>query len=401
MALRETTDYLENLLNYANAPIIVWDSEFRITKFNKAFEQLSGRNASAVLGQKVDILFPSSTREQSLEYINKTSAGNRWEVVEIEIQHVDGSVRALLWNSASIYLPDGKTVSATIAQGQDITERRRARDEIIRLNSELEKKVSVQNEDLSNNQIALLNLVDDLNQITKKITDANLSLEATNKELTSFSYSVSHDLRAPLRSIDGFSHALLEDYTDKLDDNGKNYLARIRRATQHMGQLIDDMLNLSRVTQSEFNFQVFNLSTMVRNIAHKKQEESPLENLILDIQEDIVVRADQHMMNIAMTNLLDNAFKFTGKIKHPRIQFAADVINGERVIFIRDNGVGFDMTYAEKLFVAFHRLHRTEDFPGTGIGLAIVMRIFNRHGGLIWVEAEQGKGATFYFTLPE
>jgi PAS domain S-box-containing protein len=283
----------------------------------------------------------------------------------------------------------------------DITENNMAEDKIRILNEELEKKVSKQTLDLQNNQMALLNLVDDLNESAKKISAANRSLEAINKELTTFSYSASHDLRAPLRSIDGFSNILLEDYSDKLDDMGKNYLERIRRATQHMGQLIDDMLNLSRVTQSEFFLHDFNLSIMVRNIAYKNQQEGSLENLVLDIQEDVVVLADQRLMNIALTNLLDNAFKFTGKTKHPRIQFGADSINGETVIFVRDNGVGFDMACAGKLFGAFQRLHRADEFPGTGIGLATVQRIINRHGGRIWAESEPGKGATFFFTIQE
>lgn len=397
--LHETRDYLENLFNYANSPIIVWDSQFRITKFNRAFEHLSGQNASDVLGRKVDILFPSATREQSLEYIKTASAGNRWEGVEIEIRHVDGSVRTFLWNSASLYLPDGKTVLATIAQGHDITERKLAQQEIGRLNEELEQKVAGQTRELRNSQLALLNLVDDLNTSTNNITSANQSLEAVNKELAAFSYSVSHDLRAPLRSIDGFSSALLEDYGDKLDDEGKNFLQRIRRATQNMGQLIDDMINLSRVTQSEFYRQEFDLSDMVRDIADANQQKYVLDGLVVDIQDGIKVLADQRLVNIIMTNLLDNAWKFAGKKEHPHIEFGLDAQGGNPVFFVRDNGAGFDMAYADKLFGAFQRLHRADEFPGTGIGLATVQRIITRHNGRIWAEGEPGKGAAFYFTL--
>ena len=398
-ALHETRDYLENLLNYANAPIIVWDSQFRITKFNKAFERLSGHNASDVLGRGVDLLFPVATREQSIGYIKKASTGDRWETVEIEIQHTDGSVRTFLWNSASIYLPDGKTVLATIAQGHDITVRKQAQEEIHRLNKELEQKVAGQTRELRDSQMALLNLVDDLNASAKTITSANQSLEAVNKELAAFSYSVSHDLRAPLRSIDGFSNALLEDYGDKLNDEGKNYLGRIRRATQTMGRLIDDMLTLSRVTQSEFYRQEFDLSAMVRDIASAEQKKDSSHGADVDIQDGIKVLADQRMINIVMTNLLDNARKFTGKNEHPHIEFGAEVQNGETVIYVRDNGVGFDMAYVGKIFSAFQRLHPTEEFPGTGIGLATVQRIINRHGGRIWAESKVGKGATFFFTL--
>lgn len=398
-ALHETRDYLENLFNYANAPIIVWDSKFRITKFNRAFERLSGRKEPDVLGHEVDMFFPAATRDQSLEYIKKTSAGDRWETVEIEIQHVDGSIRTLLWNSAAIYMADGKTVLSTIAQGHDITIRKQAQEEISRLNKELEQKVAGQTRELRDSQMALLNLVDDLNASTNKIAAANQSLEAVNKELAAFSYSVSHDLRAPLRSIDGFSEALLEDYGDKLDNEAKNYLERIRRATQNMGRLIDDLLSLSQVMKSDFYRQDFDLSAMVHEIAGEIQQKNTLKGLIPDIEDGIVVKADQRLINIVMTNLLDNAWKFTSKSEHPHIEFGANVRNGETVFFVRDNGAGFNMEYVDKIFEAFQRLHRMEEFPGTGIGLATVQRIINRHNGRIWAEGEPGKGATFFFTL--
>jgi light-regulated signal transduction histidine kinase (bacteriophytochrome) len=204
-----------------------------------------------------------------------------------------------------------------------------------------------------------------------------------------------------LRSIDGFSQALLEDCADKLDDDGKKYLERIRRATQNMGSLIDDMLNLSRVTQSEFCEGQVDLSKMVHEIADTNLQDRPLNGLTFSIQRDIVVLGDQRLMHIALTNLLENALKFSGKQEHPHIGFGAIVKDGKRIIFLQDNGVGFDMKYAGKLFGTFQRLHRADEFPGTGIGLATVMRVINRHGGQIWAESEVGKGTTFYFTLPE
>ena len=255
--------------------------------------------------------------------------------------------------------------------------------------------------ELQDSQLALLNLVDDLNQSSKDLFDTNQALEAVNHELSAFSYSVSHDLRAPLRSIDGFSQALLEDCWDKLDDEGKKYLERVRQATQNMGRLIDDMLSLSRVTRSEFNRELFDLSKMVREIADANQLNNSLNNLTFDIQDGIVVNADQRMMQIVMTNLLDNAFKFVGKKEHPHIEFGTTDKDNKRIIFVRDNGAGFDMKYAGKLFGTFQRLHRADEFPGTGIGLAIVLRVMNRHGGRVWAESEIGKGAVFYFTLPE
>ncbi|MRR17161.1 MAG: PAS domain S-box protein [Deltaproteobacteria bacterium] len=278
-------------------------------------------------------------------------------------------------------------------------QREEALREIRSLNEALEQKVALRTRELRESQLALLNVVDDLNEGANRQLQTNQALETVNKELAAFSYSVSHDLRAPLRSIDGFSSALMEDYGDKLSDEGKNYLQRIRRATQHMGQLIDDMLNLSRVAQSEFHRQDFDLSVMVREIADAGRQKNPHGNLVFDIQEGVVVHADQRLMNIALTNLIDNAYKFAGKNEHPRIQFGTELQNGETVIFVRDNGVGFDMAYVGRLFGAFQRLHRIDEFPGTGIGLATVQRIIHRHGGWIRAQGELGKGATFYFTL--
>jgi PAS domain S-box-containing protein len=399
--LRETSDYLNSLIDYANAPIITWDVQHKITRFNHAFEGLTGYSVSEMVGKELPILFSKDSRDESLRKIAQTSSGELWKAVEIPIQRKDGEIRVALWNSANIFDKEGKEIVATIAQGQDITERKRVEKEFIGLNTELERKVSERTGELRDSQLALLNLVDDLNQNSRGLASANDALDAVNKELAAFSYSVSHDLRAPLRSIDGFSNALLEDCEDKLDDDGKKYLERIRRATQNMGRLIDDMLNLSRVTQSEFRQEQVDLSKMVHEIIDTNQQRNPLNGMTVNIQEDIIVQGDQRLIHIAMTNLLDNAWKFTGKQEHPQVEFGAIVKDGERIIFVRDNGVGFDMNYAGKLFGAFQRLHRSDEFPGTGIGLATVRRVMNRHGGQAWAESEVGKGATFFFTLPE
>jgi PAS domain S-box-containing protein len=399
--LRETSDYLNSLIDYANAPIITWDVQHKITRFNHAFEGLTGYSVSEMVGKELPILFSKDSRDESLRKIAQTSSGELWKAVEIPIQRKDGEIRVALWNSANIFDKEGKEIVATIAQGQDITERKRVEKEFIGLNTELERTVSERTRELRDSQLALLNLVDDLNQTSRGLAFANDALDAVNKELAAFSYSVSHDLRAPLRSIDGFSNALLEDCEDKLDDDGKKYLERIRWATQNMGRLIDDMLNLSRVTQSEFRQEQVDLSKMVHEIIDTNQQKNPLNGMTVNIQEDIIVQGDQRLMHIAMTNLLDNAWKFTGKQEHPQVEFGAIVKDGERIIFVRDNGVGFDMNYVGKLFGAFQRLHRFDEFPGTGIGLATVRRVMNRHGGQAWAESEVGKGATFFFTLPE
>ncbi|MFZ3137688.1 MAG: PAS domain S-box protein [Thermodesulfovibrionales bacterium] len=248
--------------------------------------------------------------------------------------------------------------------------------------------------------------ITELKQAEEEISELNamlqrraLELEAINKELEAFSYSVSHDLRAPLRSIDGFSQALLEDYFEKLDGEGRDYLQRIRRASQHMGQLIDDLLNLSRVARNEMHQDLVDLSELVRTIASDLQTARGDRIVKFIIEEGVMVKGDARLLTILLENLIGNAWKFTGKTSDSIIQFGVIQYEGKQAYFIRDNGAGFDMTYANKLFGAFQRLHTQAEFPGTGIGLAIVYRIVQRHGGKVWAEGEAGKGATFYFTL--
>jgi len=293
------------------------------------------------------------------------------ENFEFLARRKDGGVIWILSNSRIIRNERGqiKSFEGII---QDISERKQAEEKIRQLNAELEQRV----------------------------IDRTAELYATNKELEAFSYSVSHDLRAPLRSIDGFSQALLEEYQDKIDDTGKTYLNRVRKATQKMGFLIDDLLKLSRVTRSEFHYEAIDLSKIVREILQTTQENNPDRAVDIIIQEGIIVRGDPYLMQIALTNMMDNAWKFTGREAQPRIEFGATVKEGVKLYFLRDNGVGFDMAYVDKLFVAFQRLHTTEEFAGTGIGLATVRRIINRHGGHVLAEGEVGKGATLYFTLP-
>jgi PAS domain S-box-containing protein len=283
----------------------------------------------------------------------------------------DGAKRLLAWWCRVLKDESGQ-VTGALSSARDVTDRRQAEEEIRKLNAELEQRV----------------------------LDRTAQLSAANKELEAFSYSVSHDLRAPLRSIDGFSQALLEEYQGKLDETGKTYLERVRKATQRMGLLIDDMLKLSRITQAEMKGVTVDLSALIREIAEAHQKSNPDRAVNVTVHEGIMVQGDPYLIKIAMENLVGNAWKFTGKEAHPRIEFGTAVRDGETACFIRDNGAGFDMAYVGKLFGAFQRLHTIDEFPGTGIGLATVQRIIHRHGGRVWAEGEVGKGATFYFTLP-
>jgi PAS domain S-box-containing protein len=233
----------------------------------------------------------------------------------------------------------------------------------------------------------------------ERIKRANAELEASNKELEAFSYSVSHDLRAPLRSMEGFSSALVEDYADKLDDQGKQYLRYVKESSDLMARLIDDLLKLSRVTRSEMNYDRVNLSELAREITDGLKREAPERRAETVITPDVMVNGDHTLLRAVLENLIGNAWKFSGKVDSPRIEFGVIERNGKQACFVRDNGTGFDMTYADRLFKPFQRLHKASDFAGTGIGLATVQRIIRRHGGEVWAESKIGEGATFYFTL--
>jgi signal transduction histidine kinase/DNA-binding response OmpR family regulator len=235
--------------------------------------------------------------------------------------------------------------------------------------------------------------------LEQRVHERTAQLEAINEELESFSYSVSHDLRAPLRALNGFSAALLKDYSDQLEEKGKHYLERIQEASQRMGQLINDLLSLSRVTQSEFNRQKVDLSALAQEIVDNLKAQDPQRKVVFDSSPGLVVRGDAHLLKIVLENLLNNAFKFTSQRDQTYIQFDKIEQEGQRVYFVRDNGAGFNIEYAGKLFAPFQRLHSMQEFPGTGIGLVTVQRIIHRHGGRIWPEAVINQGATFYFTL--
>jgi signal transduction histidine kinase len=267
-------------------------------------------------------------------------------------------------------------------------------------NLKLEREVTERTWELDATNEELRSTNEELATANESLQTVNEKLETANKELEAFSYSVSHDLRAPLRGIDGFSQVLLEEYQDKVDVQGKNYLQRIRLATQRMAQLIDDMLNLSRISRSEMNIQQVNLSNIVQKLTNELCETHPERRVDFIIQKEIIVRGDIQLLSIVVDNLVRNAWKYTSKHQIARIEFGAMHKEKSVVYFVRDDGAGFDMAYSQKLFGTFQRLHSTNEFPGTGIGLATVQRIIHRHGGKIWAEGEVEKGATFYFTIP-
>jgi signal transduction histidine kinase len=236
-------------------------------------------------------------------------------------------------------------------------------------------------------------------ELEKRVAERTAQLEASNKELESFSYSVSHDLRAPLRGIDGFSQILLEDCAHRLDEKGKYNLQRIRTACKRMGLLIDDLLNLSRLSRLEMQPEKVDLSELARQIAGELKDEQPDRMVEFVIADGLVDHGDERLLRVMLQNLIGNAWKYSARQAKASIEFGLTQRDGAQAYFVQDNGVGFDMALADKLFKPFQRLHGSEDFPGTGIGLALVQRIARRHGGRAWAEGEVGKGARFYFTL--
>jgi signal transduction histidine kinase len=237
--------------------------------------------------------------------------------------------------------------------------------------------------------------------LERRVAERTAELEASNKELEAFSYSVSHDLRGPLRAVDGFSRMLLTQARDRLDERGQRHLEQIRDAAGHMGQLIDDMLNMARITRADMQKGRVDLGALGREIADGLKRSQPQRRAEFVIPEGLVVHGDSHLLRVALDNLLGNAWKFTSKHPSARIELGRQADNGSRAFFVRDDGAGFDMAHADMLFKPFKRLHRQSEFQGTGVGLATVQRIFERHGGKLWAESAVERGATFYFTLGE
>jgi len=235
--------------------------------------------------------------------------------------------------------------------------------------------------------------------LERRVETRTRDLAAANKELEAFSYSVSHDLRAPLRAIDGFSKAVLTDYSPRLDERGRHYLERVRAATQRMAQLIDDLLGLARVSRRELVRKRADLSEIACQVGAELSRRQPTRQVRVDVQPALTAQADPHLLTIVLENLMGNAWKFTGKTADAHVEVGRRADGPDPAFYVRDNGAGFDMAYADKLFGAFQRLHAEADFEGTGIGLATVQRIVTRHGGRIWAEGAVGKGATFYFTM--
>jgi PAS domain S-box-containing protein len=347
----------------------VWllDIDQRIVRSNKAGERLFHRPVSEMIGRHCWEIVHGTPQPIPECPILRAKTSLHRESMELRLGEI--------WVEVTVdpILDTEGRYAGAVHLISDITGRKKADDEIRRLNADLERRVR----------------------------ERTAQLETTNMELEAFAYSVSHDLRAPLRGINGWSAALAEDYGGRLDERGHEYLDRIGAEAKHMGVLIDDLLKLSRVSRADMQHIRIDLSGLVASIVARLSEQQPKRKLEFSVEPGLSAEGDPNLLDIALTNLLDNACKFTGPRKVARIAFGRAGADHERAFFIRDNGVGFDMTYADKLFSPFQRLHKASEFPGTGIGLATVQRIIHRHGGKIWVDAAPDKGATFFFTLEE
>ena len=363
------------LLHREHTPLAVieWNTDFEVLSWNPAAQRIFGFTKEEILGQHVTKhILPENARD-TVDRVWKDLLENRGGRRSTN-ENITRDGRTILceWYNTPLVDPNGNVIGIT-SLVDDITERKRVEQELEQHRHHLEAMVA----------------------------ERTAALEEANKGLESFSYSVSHDLRAPLRSIDGFSHSLLEDYAEQLDDTGKDYLQRVRNSAQRMGRLIDAMLLLSRVMRRKIKQENIDLGAMAQAAIRKLRDYEPQRKVEVDIAPGLHGWGDAHLIEIVLDNLLGNAWKYTGKTDKPRIAFGSTNDNGKIIYHVRDNGVGFDMDYADKLFESFQRLHKADEFEGTGIGLATVARIIRRHNGRVWAESEVGQGATFYFTLGE
>jgi PAS domain S-box-containing protein len=375
-ALHDQSAYIELLFNSTAEAIYGVDTQGICTFVNPACLQLLGyAHESDLVGQQMHALIHHHYPDGSSYPVEACRV--RLSTLQGQMVHVDDEVH---WRRDGTAFPveywshpmyrDGQLIGAVVTF-VDITERRQNEARIRQLNDELEQRVQ----------------------------ERTIQLEVANKELEAFSYSVSHDLRAPLRAVDGFSQALIEDYSGQLDATANSYLARVRNGAQHMGVLIDDMLKLAQVTRMPLLPETVDMSRMAHEVLAQLQENEPDRQVAVSIADVIRARGDPGLLRIVMDNLLDNAWKYTRGKAVAQITFSVMQQAGETVYSVTDNGAGFDMQFAGKLFGAFQRLHRKDQFEGTGVGLATVARIVHRHGGRIWAEATLEQGARFSFTL--
>jgi PAS domain S-box-containing protein len=366
--LRKASLYTRSLIEASLDPLVTISRDGKITDVNQATETVTGVSRERLIGSDFSIYFTQP--EKASQGYEQVFAQGAVQDYPLAIRSTAGKITDVLYN-ATVFKNEAGEVAGVFAAARDITQRKKAEEEVRRLNQELEQRV----------------------------IERTAQLEASNKELEAFTYSVSHDLRAPLRHISGFSKLLTEEYGSALAPEAQHHLHRIQEGTRRMGLLVDDLLNLGRIGRHEVRLQVTGLNSIVNDTLADLKAECEGRQLEWKIGTLPFVECDPALMKQVFHNLLSNAVKFTRPRSAAVIEVGQQEQDGVAVVFVRDNGVGFNMKYSDKLFGVFQRLHRVEDFEGTGVGLATVQRIIQKHGGRIWAEAELDKGATFHFTL--
>ena len=374
--IRASAAYNRSLIEANLNPMVTIGPDGTITDLNAATEQATGYGRAELIGTEFSGYFtePDLARAGYEQAFRDGSARD----YPLELRHRDGHITSVLYNAAVYRDPAGR-VLGVVAAARDVTEANRTQA----AQREAEAQVRALHAGLET-----------------RVRERTADLERSNKNLEAFTYSVSHDLRAPLRGLSGFSEALVEDYSDRLDETGRGYAQRIQAASERMAALIDDLLQLSRVSRTEMNLGPVDLSAEVDAIVGELQASEPGRRVRFAIQDGVWVTADRGLIRTVVQNLVENAWKFTARRDAATIEFGTTPADDAKICcYVRDNGAGFDPAYADKLFQPFERLHEAADFPGTGIGLASVQRIIERHGGRTWAEGAVDRGATFYFTL--
>ena len=373
LALRHSEKRYRALVSTLSTVVWAANQRWEFEGEQASWEAYTGQSRNEYKGSGWRRAFHPEDQETLDRFTESASKGQQTYEVELRLwQAASASYRIVGLRPVAVYDGAGE-FREWIGTVTDIDDRRRAEDEVRRLNVELEGRVR----------------------------DRTAKLEEANSELESFSYSVSHDLRAPLRTIDGYSQALILDFGSQVNEKMRNYLDRIQAGTKRMGQLIEDLLSLSRISRHQLERRPVDLSAMAEQVLQELQQREPERKVQVSVWDGIMVDADPRLLKVALENLLGNAWKFTSKTPDARIEVGMVEEGVRHTIFVRDNGAGFDMAYADKLFGAFQRLHGVNEFPGTGVGLATVQRVMFRHGGRIWCQAKPDKGATFFFTLQE
>ncbi|MCD6556580.1 MAG: PAS domain S-box protein, partial [Bacteroidales bacterium] len=400
----EKTSQFKILTEAAGDALFVSDFETEDIVFvNKRACKTLGYTEDEILKLKISDLDPVFINENYREKIWKTMSAGEHKTIEAVHKRKDGSTFPVEIRTGLIEFNGRKSV---LGFARDITERKKTEKELKKYHKHLEELVKIRTEELEEkakkiqeSQKALSFLMEDVNKSRKELSESNLKLSESNRDLESFAYSVSHDLKTPLRAIRGYSKVLLEDFSEQFGDELKGYLHSIIKNSNNMNALIDDLLRFARIGRNELDQSEFNLSVLVQDCFNEIKSLVPDKKPVITIQKNVFINADIGLMKQVMTNLLTNAVKYCKTDENPKIEFGIKKVKKQDYYFLKDNGIGFDMKYHDTVFKVFKRLHNAESYEGTGIGLSLVKRIINKHGGNVFAESEPEKGSTFYFKV--